>query len=325
MTMGKGTAQRVYRPRAGGSRLTADGFSLTEVLIAIAILVIALVMVGASFPVGVAMTTNVAERTIAAVVADEAFAKIKLYGLRDVSKSVSDVSSAWYTPSFSVTLSEMVRQEWVPFETVAASLPGDRREVFAYPSDTDMIQSGDSVYYWSALCRRELNSAGIPTGEVRIVVFVSRRVGGGNVKYPVYYEREGEAAAPPVPLNDWPRPVLLFNDNNSDTVFNSGDLCVIRRMPGSSARTVRILGKTPSADPGRQRIYLNPGCFVLDDTTGEVYRVVERTTSDFIFLDRDFVEKSLNPQANYKLWVVPTGIGTTRNPCIAVYQKVLKF
>ena len=52
-------------------------------LIATGIMAIGLVMVATIFPVGVKLTSMSTERTIGAVVADEAFAKIQLYGLRD--------------------------------------------------------------------------------------------------------------------------------------------------------------------------------------------------------------------------------------------------
>ena len=61
------------------------GFSLTEVLLAVATLAIGMSFVGGTFLVGVHLSTVATERTIAAVAADEAFAKIQLYGLDPVS------------------------------------------------------------------------------------------------------------------------------------------------------------------------------------------------------------------------------------------------
>ncbi len=300
------------------------GFSLAEVLIAIAILTIALVMVGASFPVGVAMTANVAERTIAAVVADQAFAMMKLYG-------ISTGAAAWNTPLILISPapSETIRQNWLPFESVVASpLPADPCEVFAYPCDKGLIEKSESVYYWSALCKRELDAAGIPTGDVRVVVFVSRKVGLENTKYPVYYGPTDIAVAPPISLNDWPRPILLFTDRNANRVFDAGDACTYTQDPSLGRRSVQIAMFPPPV----QRIYLNAGAFVLEDAMGEVYRITDRAdvappavTMATITLDRDLVRKPVAPDKNYRFWVVPPGIGTSRNPCIAVYQKVIKF
>ena len=58
-----------------------DGFSLTEVLMSVGILTVGLIFVAGVFPVGIHFATIATERTIAAVVADEAFAKIRLYEL----------------------------------------------------------------------------------------------------------------------------------------------------------------------------------------------------------------------------------------------------
>ncbi len=59
-----------------------NGFSLVEVLIAIGILAVGRLFVAGTFPVGIYFTAVASEKTTAAVVADEAFAKIQLYGFR---------------------------------------------------------------------------------------------------------------------------------------------------------------------------------------------------------------------------------------------------
>ena len=56
------------------------GFSLAEVMMATGILAIGFVFIASVFPVGVKLTAVATEQTIAPIVADEAFAKIKLYG-----------------------------------------------------------------------------------------------------------------------------------------------------------------------------------------------------------------------------------------------------
>ena len=59
------------------------GFSLTEVLLAAGILMIGFMMIAGTLPVGVKLTAMGTERTIGAVAADEAFAKVRLFGLRN--------------------------------------------------------------------------------------------------------------------------------------------------------------------------------------------------------------------------------------------------
>ncbi|HSV27402.1 MAG TPA: hypothetical protein VLH60_05865, partial [Sedimentisphaerales bacterium] len=306
------------------------------VLIAIAILTIALVMVGASFPVGVAMTANVTDRTIAAVVADQAFAMIKLHGLRHLDRPVNDSTSAWYRPSF-MSGGELVRQEWIPFEDVVGSpLPADaaaREAIFAYPSDPEFVRRGETAYYWSALCRRELDASGNPTRNVRVVVFVSRKILGPRIEYPLYFERQGEntTAVPPVTLNQWPKPILTFRDNNGNQRFDGGDRPIFSQPSGLDSRTVNIMHQPPPVSlppPPVQRAYMQAGSFILEDTTGELYRITDRRDgplSSTFTLDRPLVRKITGPGVNYKFWVVPPAIGTTRKPCIAVYQKVIKF
>ena len=130
-----------------------DGFSLTEVLLSVGILTVGLIFVAGVFPVGIHFATIATERTIAAVVADEAFAKIRLYG-------VDLDSSAW--PANPTA-------ECVDFNDVSY-VPLNFNE-FAYPSTAADIS--EKKFYWSALCRRMDPS----TYRVQITVFVYRKVG----------------------------------------------------------------------------------------------------------------------------------------------------
>lgn len=62
-------------------RHNKSGFSLTEVLLAMGTLVVGMIFVAGVFPMAIQLTTIATERSIAAVAADEAFAKVRLYGV----------------------------------------------------------------------------------------------------------------------------------------------------------------------------------------------------------------------------------------------------
>ena len=131
------------------------GFSLTEVLLAVATLAIGMIFIGGTFLTGIHFATVSTERTIAAVVADEAFSKIRLYGI-----NLSDPNLA--------------ADQLTPFEalnTIAV-------EEFAYPSIKNLAEK---QYYWSALCRQIGSDA--TNKLVQVTVFVSRKV-GNNTTYP---------------------------------------------------------------------------------------------------------------------------------------------
>jgi prepilin-type N-terminal cleavage/methylation domain-containing protein len=136
-----------YEPRTTNS----NGFSLTEVLLAVGILAVGMLFIAGTFLVGIHFSTIATEQTIAAVASDEAFAKIKLYG---------------------VNLGGLSTNQQTLFETVALN-PIDPNE-FAYPSTRDVAEK---QYYWSALCRRV---APDPNRLVQVTVFVSRKAGAGT-------------------------------------------------------------------------------------------------------------------------------------------------
>lgn len=136
-----------------------NGFSLTEVLMAVGILSIGMMLIATMFPVGIYLTSVGAERTMASLVADEAFAKIKLYGVDLASPSLPG-----YTDSNDYEL---------------ISNPIDPNE-FSYPS-TDPCSTMRSQYYWSALCRK-VSSDPCDTN-YQVTIFVARKTGAG-LMYP---------------------------------------------------------------------------------------------------------------------------------------------
>ena len=124
------------------------GFSLTEILLAVGTLGIGMLFIAGTFLTGIHFSTIATEQTTAAVAADEAFAKIQLYG---------------------INLANLAADQIKPFQSLRSIDPNE----FAYPS-TD-IDASQKQYYWSVLCRRLEGS--IATRLVQVTVFVSRKVG----------------------------------------------------------------------------------------------------------------------------------------------------
>ena len=60
-----------------------NGFSLTEVVLSVGTLAIGMIFIAGVFPAAIHFTTIATERTVAAIVADEAFAKTRLYAIGD--------------------------------------------------------------------------------------------------------------------------------------------------------------------------------------------------------------------------------------------------
>ena len=242
------------------------GFSLTEVLLAVGTFAIGMIFVAGVFPVAIHFTTIATERTIAAVVTDEAFAKIRLYGV--------DFNSPLWPPDPTIAC--------VDFNDVSGiwpmPIPPDE---FAYPSTS--TNPAEKHYYWSALCRRVDPNSQL----VQVTVFVSRKIGSGTIY-----------------VGGQNKPVLW----QVSIVGNLGD------------NVLQI-------EAGKEN-WINDGYTIVENMTGEIYRVLERYSDDpatpavdeerVILLDRNW-------QGGDSVWVVPPPIGGGRYPCVAIYQKVIGF
>jgi hypothetical protein len=224
------------------------------------------------FPVSIYFTTVSSERTIAAVVADEAFAKIKLYGVNFAALSYVNQT---------------------PFD-LPLVLAGE----YAYPS-TPTTDPYSKRYWWSAICRR----VDLPDPcSVQVTVFVSRKVGTGTM----YYKRNPFSPFDFQPTEIRPCPVFVF-------------------VSAVGGRADELFINDPSN-------LINDGYTILDDVTGNIYRVLDRSAANpnIIRLDKNW--QGLAPQ---RVWtVLPLAATSTstlnpvtisRYPCIAVYQKVMRF
>jgi len=243
-----------------------SGFSLTEVLMAVGTLAVGMIFVGGTFLAGIYYSTVATERTIAAVAADEAFAKVRLYG-------VNLDSPVWQVAepnTFCVDFNEVSAIDIDPNE-------------FAYPSTKQNL--AEKGYFWSALCRLVDSNE----NNVQVTVFVSRKT-GTNTKYrnPAYPFDLAKAV-------DFPRPVRMAVSY------------------GGISDELNIL-------EAERENWVNDGSTIVENTTGDVYRVLERYASqpNTILLDRPW-------QGGDFVWAVPPPISGGRYPCIAVYQKVIRF
>ncbi len=250
------------------NKINKKGFSLAEILMSLGILSIGMLLIAAVFPVGIHFTTIATERTIASSVADEAFAKIRMY--------CSDLN---FSP---IAVGDVLEA----FPPLLSGFPAFNEDFeCSYPSD-DAVDVNRRMYSWSALWRR-LNSD--PTGRsVQITVFVSRR-GGASARY--YKSDLSEDGLWPIPL-----PVTVRGANSNQITVNEG------------------------SNP--QKNFINPGCTIVDDTNGRIYRVLDRNLNNVVFLDGIWRGDTANDS---EVWVVAPPVGGGRYPCIAVYQKVIRF
>ena len=257
-----------------------NGFSLTEVLFAVATLAIAMLFIAGTFPVAIYFSTIATERTIAAVAADEAFAKIRLYAIGNPND-----------PNDDINLSALKVDQHTDFNNVtfpATFTFGLDPNAFAYPSDYG-IHISEKKYFWSALCRW----VDPTTRLVQVTVFVSRKIGGGTMYI------GGQNRPIPVPVE-----VEVYGP------------------PGGDELLIRV------ANPANpvEKTFINDGYTIVDDETGQIYRVLERYAGappidQVIKLDRPW-RGGVLPGS---VWVVPPPVNGGRYPCIAVYQKVIRF
>ena len=263
------------------------GFSLTEVLMAVGVLAVGMSFIAGVFPVAIHYMIVSSEKTISTVVADEAFAKIKLYGVN------IDDPTLWPGDSNvpldpNRTLDSMDFNSVSPFALNFYDAGALSFSEFMYPSNYSRI--GGKKYCWAAICRRL--SPEIDSRDVQVTVFISR-----ISRWGYYYYH------PDDPVNrrlQYPKPIAVAVDQLSsnelsifDTYLNFNEAALI-----------------------------NDGSTIVDNQTGGIYRVLERYAEDpnVIRLDRDWQG---NPTSD--VWVVPSSVNGGRGPCIGVFQEVIRF
>jgi prepilin-type N-terminal cleavage/methylation domain-containing protein len=310
-----------------------SGFSLTEMLIAMGIMAIGLVMVATVFPVGVKLTSLASERAIGAVVADEAFAKIQLYGVRDFQywSAARVVNPANPNPYAAAIACSQYRYAtgyagpdgvfWTADDNRMSPGPdgnwGTADDInwdseFLYPS-TALQFPEKPRYHWSALCRR--------TGlkEVQVTVFVNRKTADSAVYRSWTFNGTAFAAKED---GIWPTPVRI------GVLYNSAPAKRRELQVDLDNTDNKEWAAIAPADANRVLRFFSEGVTVMDDYTGKVYRVMEYLDTDgngmrdTLVLDQDWQPNVAAGQAEY-IWVVPPAVGSNRYPCVGVFQKVL--
>jgi len=196
------------------------GFSLIEVLMAVGTLAIGMIFIGGTFLVGIYFSTIATERTIAAVAADEAFAKIRIFRVNLNDPNLADINR--------------INQQ-TPFRSVVLN-PIDPNE-FAYPSIKILAESR---YCWSALCRRvDPNPS---DRRVQVTVFVCRKVGSGTA----YHGNVGR----PIPMKvgvtgSVGDVVLTINEPGKINWINDGYTIV----ENGTGKTYQVVGRAVDSAP----------------------------------------------------------------------------
>lgn len=258
------------------SKRQQHGFSLTETLMAVGTLAIGLTFIAGTFLTGIYFSSLSTERTIASVAAEEAFAKVRIYGL--------DPNHA-----------DLKTDGFVPYEQLTVLPAGES----LYPSIDEGV---GRQYSWSLIARRVTDGSDL----VQCTVFVSRETGGN----PNYWVRETGSTGPQLKASDQPHPVRV------NVVAGTG----------STANEI-VIQDAVAGDGIDERMFINHGSILVDDATGQIYRVLERSAdqADRVELDRPWAGGALTSSEGGWAWVVPAPATGGRNPCVAVYQKVLRF
>ncbi|MCK4887136.1 MAG: prepilin-type N-terminal cleavage/methylation domain-containing protein [Planctomycetes bacterium] len=296
------------------------GFSLTEVLIAMAILTTGMMFIAGIFPAAIHLSTVSVERVNASLAAEEAFAKIQLYAQGRPNSNFDDFRP---TPLYLDDLPHFSNgnvgdgEQSFPFivensDDVFPATKKLRPEVFAYPSDENK-DIEDKQYFWSAVLRlaEPYDSMTNPRPLVQVTVFVCRKVRAG-LNYHDPNEFFGGGFDPQAVKIDYPMAVPI------EVSLVGDDRLQIRNS--------------------EMKTFINDGYTIVDDETGRIYRVIERlkgNNDDVIVLDKDWNkwwldddgdwDNNATRNSNIRIWVVPVPANGNKRPCVAVYQRILKL
>ena len=190
----------------------------------------------------------------------------------------------------------LATDRFVPYEELV-EIPESEQ---LYPStDANSVRE----YSWAALCKRAEGNNRL----VEVTVFIGRRI-GTNTRY---WAREAGEDVLDLEEVELPRPVRL------NVIQAAGD--------DEDELTIE---DAVASDETEEEKFVNDGATLVDDQTGQIYRVLERYAGDNagrIKLDRDWEGESLTGADGGWVWVVPRPATGGRSPLVAVYQEVLRF
>jgi prepilin-type N-terminal cleavage/methylation domain-containing protein len=272
-----------------------SGFSLIEVLLATGILGVGLILIAMVFPVGIKLTGVATERTIGVIAANEAVAKVQLWGL----PPFADWTAAAGTPTPTV-FPHTRCAEYLPLLNYLyrpAQAKDLTWEEFLYPSVSIPAGQEAQKYHWSALCY------GVSEQEVLLTVFVTRTITTG-MRY--YTPTGGMNGQRPIPV----KVVAAFN---ADDPAKKKELMIVEGAIFNRATAITFFDNNVT---------------IVDDRTGRIYRVQEYKASSGPDKDTLVLTETWEPSpdlGNEKIWVIPPGIGSGRNPVIDVTQTTIRI
>lgn len=175
-----------------------------------------------------------------------------------------------------------------------------------FPSEEMLYPSTDAnsvrQYSWAALCRRMDPQSRL----VQIAVMISRQA-GPNARFWTVPSEPGQTGFEQGTL---PRPIRInvvqdAGAEDDELTIKDGD----------------------DGDDVEEHTFVADGAVIMDDATGQIYRVLERYVdpSDRIKLDRPWAGAPLGSSDGGWVWVVPRPVAGGRSPFVAVYQEVLRF
>ena len=273
------------------------GFSLTEVLVAMGIMTVGMMLVLTLFPLGVQLTIKSVQDNMASIVAEEAFAKVRLH-IDDASAFMGDSSlktdetASYYhfdTSGDIKSLNGVDIEEWDTY----------------YPSTVlraaaDADQPKESKYSWSALVRPVNKAAGI----FQVTVLVFHR----SAFQAIFYDGSGTAVNKGTSAKLQPLKVKI----DYATAVHQDDWLKL------DGEYWLIAENSP----------------VIDDKTGRLYSIEERringNTVEFR-IDRDWQElygiasdSTTNSVPDY-VWIVPPAANASGTNCIGVFQRIMSL